>query len=185
MTDYKISLSGDLGSGKSTVGEILTNKYNLEKVSIGDILRKMASEYHMDVIEFNKYMEKHPEFDELVDNKLKEYESVKGNFLFDSRMAWHFVPSSFKVYMKAEVETSAKRILKADRTTENYKSLDEAVEQIKKRRASEKVRYQNLYGVDIMDMANYDLVIKTDDKTPKELAQIICEEFEKFLTKGV
>ena len=64
-------------------------------------------------------------------------------------------------------------------------SLDEAVEQIKKRRASEKVRYQNLYGVDIMDMANYDLVIKTDDKTPKELAQIICEEFEKFLTKGV
>ena len=34
MKEYKISLAGDLGSGKSTVGEILTEKYGLENKQI-------------------------------------------------------------------------------------------------------------------------------------------------------
>ena len=184
MENYKISLNGDLGSGKSTVGDLLTKKYALEKISIGDILRKMASDYNMDVTTFNKYMETHPEIDGLVDDKLKEYENIDGRYLFDSRLAWHFVPSSFKVYMQAKVETSAKRILNAGRQTEVYKSEEEAVKQILKRRESENLRYKTLYGVNITDMNNYDLVVQTDNKTPTEIANIICKEFENFLKKG-
>ena len=181
MKNYKISLAGDLGSGKSTVGDILTKKYSMEKVSIGVILRDLATEHGMDVTAFNKYMETHPEIDNELDNKLKSYEEKDGNFLFDSRLAWNFVPSSFSVYMKADIKTSAERILKASRSTEKYADIDEAIQQLKNRRESESLRYKTLYGVDILDMANYDFVIATDDKTVTQVADEIISAFEKWL----
>lgn len=181
MKNYKISLAGDLGSGKSTIGDVLAKKYSMEKVSIGVILRDLATEHGMNVTEFNKYMETHPEIDNELDNKLKSYEEVNGNFLFDSRLAWHFVPSSFSVYMKADIKTSAERILNAGRSTETYADLNEAISQLKNRRKSESLRYKTLYGVDILDMNNYDFVIETDDKTVTQVAEEIQTTFEKWL----
>ncbi len=183
MKNLKLSLTGDLGSGKSTVGEILTKKLNLKKVSIGEILRELATENGMDVVEFNKYMETHPEFDNALDDKLKTYEIKDGNYLFDSRLAWHFVPSSFAVYMKADIKTSAKRIFNADRTTEIYSSLLDAENKIKNRRISEEQRYKTLYNVDISDMNNYDFVIDTDDKSPEEIALQIEKAFLSWINK--
>ncbi|MBQ3235163.1 MAG: cytidylate kinase family protein [Clostridia bacterium] len=183
MKDLKISLAGDLGSGKTTVGEILTEKYGLEKVSIGKILRKMAEEHGMSVADFNRYMETHPEYDKIVDDKLKSYEGISGKFLFDSRMAWHFVPSSFSVYMQVDIKTSAERIINAGRSDETYDDVDVAIREIKKRRESELLRYNSLYHVDIMDMSNYDLVVDTNGKTPAEVADYIIKNFEKWLER--
>jgi cytidylate kinase len=183
MKDYKISLAGDLGSGKTTVGEILTEKYGFEKVSIGKIMREMASERGLSVADFNRYIEAHPEYDKLVDDKLKSYEDLHGSFLFDSRMAWHFVPSSFSVYMQVDIKTSAERIMNADRKDETYSDIDTAVKELKKRRASEILRYNSLYHVDIMDMSNYDLVVDTNGKTPMEVAEIIINNFENWLKR--
>ncbi len=183
MKSYKISLAGDLGSGKSTVGDILTKKYSMEKVSIGVMLRELATEHNMNVTEFNKYMETHPEIDNLLDDKLKSYEDKEGRFLFDSRLAWNFVPSSFSVYMTADIETSAERILNANRSTEMYADKAEAIKQLVKRRESETLRYNTLYGVNILDMNNYDLVVKTDNKTVLEVADEISKAFETWLKK--
>lgn len=182
MKDYKISLTGDIGSGKSTIGELLSKKFNLEKVSIGFILRDIAKEYGMNVKEFNTYMETHPEIDALLDNKLKEYETKRGKYLFDSRMAWHFVPSSFSVFIKVSTKTAAQRIMKAGRSEETYKTLEDAVENIKARHESETLRYKTLYGVDLDNYDNYDLVVDTDDKSPTEIVAIISTAFDKWLS---
>ncbi len=184
MKDYKISLAGDLGSGKTTVGEILSKKYNLKKISIGQILREMASAQGMSVAEFNTYMETHPEYDNLVDEKLKSYEKESGNYLFDSRMAWHFVPSSFSVYMKVDVVTAAHRIMSADRENEKYPSVEVAVSRLTDRRNSELLRYNSLYGVDISNLSNYDLVVDTSGKAPEEVASIIIDNFEKWIEQN-
>lgn len=181
MKDYKISLTGDIGSGKSTVGELLSEKYGLEKVSIGFILRDMAKDYGMNVKEFNIYMETHPEIDALLDNKLKEYERKSGNYLFDSRMAWHFVPSSFSVFIKVSTKTAAERIMKAGRSEEIYKTMEDAVKNIEARHKSETLRYKTLYGVDLDNYDNYDLVVDTDGKTPEEIVKIICKAFDNWL----
>ncbi len=183
MKDYKISLAGEIGSGKSTVGQILSERYNLEKVSIGYILRDMANKYGMNVNEFNAYMETHPEIDGILDNKLMSYEIKKGKYLFDSRMAWHFVPSSFSVYIKISVKTAAERIMKAGRSSEEYKNLDEAIKSITARQISERSRYTNLYKVDVSNLDNYDLVVDGENKTPEEIANEICSAFEEWLKK--
>ena len=58
MDEFRISLAGDLGSGKSTVGAILKERFNAEIVSIGKIQRKMAAEMGMDTCEFNRRIRK-------------------------------------------------------------------------------------------------------------------------------
>ena len=181
MKNYKISLAGDLGSGKSTIGEMLTAKYRLEKVSIGSIQREMAKNMNMNTYEFNKYMSTHPEFDNILDTKLSEYENIDGNFLFDSRLAWHFVPSSFKVYMKVSVQVAGERIFKEGRSEEKYLSVEDAVDKLKKRRGCEKERFLQTYGVDITDLSNYDLVVDTENKSVEEVFNEVCKAFETWI----
>ena len=93
---YKISITGDLGSGKSTVCKLLSEKLDAKIVSIGTIQRAMAKDMGMTTYEFNRYMEAHPEIDDQFDTMLKSYDGVNDcNLLFDSRLAWNFVPSAF------------------------------------------------------------------------------------------
>ena len=181
MGYFKISLAGDLGSGKSTVGAILKEKFGAEIVSIGRLQRSMAAEMGMDTCEFNRYQETHPEFDKILDTRLASYESLCGNFIFDSRMAWHFVPSAFSVYLKCNAEEAAKRVVEAKRADEKYLSDEDAFEQLKERRASEIQRYKKFYGVDITDMSNYCLVVDTTGKTPEEVADLIVLAWAKTI----
>jgi len=179
MNYFKISLAGDLGSGKSTVAAILSEKYGAEIISVGRLQRAMAQKLGMDTCDFNKYMETHPEYDKNLDDNIKSYESKQGNYIFDSRMAWHFVPSAFSVYMKVDICESARRIIKAGRNDEKYVSVEQAVERLKERRLSESERYKSFYGVDIKDMNNYNLVIDTTNSTPEQVAEIISERYKQ------
>lgn len=179
MGYFKISLAGDLGSGKSTVGAILKEKFGAEIVSIGRIQRSMAAEMGMDTCEFNRYQETHPEFDKILDTRLSSYESLNGNFIFDSRMAWHFVPSAFSVYLKCDIAEAAERVTKAARSDEKYADEKEAADKLLLRREREKKRYADFYGVDITDMNNYDLVVDTTDKSVEEVAEAIINGYKE------
>ena len=56
----KISLAGDLGSGKSTVSAIIVDRIGAEYYSTGAIVRSIAQKHGMSVVELNVYMETHP-----------------------------------------------------------------------------------------------------------------------------
>ena len=178
MANFKISLTGDLGSGKSTVSNILKERFGAEIISVGKLQREMAAELNMDTCEFNEYQRSHPEYDKILDAKTAAYESVDGNFIFDSRLAWHFVPGAFSVYLKCEYAEAARRIMDANREDESFSSLEEAEASIRTRRERERSRYAEFYGVDILDMNNYDAVIDTKDKTPEEVADAIVSAWE-------
>ena len=92
---YRISLTGDLGSGKSTAGEIIAERLQIEKFTLGTIQRKMAEEHNMSTIEFNRYLEDKPEMDIVFDDWQKAFEQREGSFIIDSRLGFHFVPSTF------------------------------------------------------------------------------------------
>ena len=172
----KISITGDLGSGKSTVCKLIMEQYGLKVYSIGSIQRSLAQKYNMSIYNFNKYMETHTEIDEEIDNELTEIGRRDEDMLLDSRMAWHFVPQSFKVYLAVDIDTAAQRICAADRgDVESYTSLEDARTKILQRKASENYRYLSKYMVDCSDMKNYDIVIDTTFRTPQEIAGIIME----------
>lgn len=180
----KISLAGDLGSGKSTVSKILIDRLGAQYYSTGSIVRSIADRMGMDVVTFNKYMETHPETDVEIDNGLRALSEDPRSLIIDSRMAWHFTEGTFKVYMSTDCEVSAARIMGAQRAEERFESLEEAVRSVRERRASEMKRYSEMYGVNIKDLTNYDLVVDTTYATPEEVAQVIISSFREWQERG-
>lgn len=176
----KISLAGDLGSGKSTVAEILIQTLGAEKYSTGSIVRSIAERMGMTIGELNVYMETHPEIDIEIDNGLKALADDPRALIIDSRMAWHFTKGTFKVYLSTDVEVASARIMSANRSGEHVATLEETINCTKNRRESEKKRYFSQYGVDITDLTNYSLVVDTTYATPTEVAEVILSSLAEW-----
>jgi cytidylate kinase len=172
----KISITGDLGSGKSTVCKYLKETYGLNVYSIGQIQRSLAQKYNMDVLAFNKYMESHPEIDEEIDTELTMIGRRDENMVLDSRMAWHFVPDSFKVYLSVDPDEAARRVMNDQRgNVETYKCHEDARNCLIERKKSESLRYISKYGVDCSDPENYDLIIDATSISAQQVAERIME----------
>ncbi len=178
----KISLAGDLGSGKSTVSKILIDALGAEYYSTGSIVRAIAERMGMTVGELNKYMETHPEIDTEIDDGLKRLALDERLLIIDSRMAWHFTPGTFRVYLTTDIETASLRIMNANRRGEHSNTLADTVLATRARRLSEQKRYMEQYGVDINDLSNYALVVDTTNATPEEVASVIISSFERWQT---
>lgn len=182
--EFRISVTGDLGSGKSTVCKILAERMKAEIVSIGTINRKMAMEMNMDAVEFNKFIVGKPEFDKIFDDYQRAYEDKEGNYIVDSRLGFHFVPSTYSFYLKVDIGVAAQRIMSAQRTSECYASVDEAITKINERRQAEQIRYSQCYNVDILNMDNYDCVIDTTNLTPDQVAEEMIKKYLEYKTEA-
>ncbi len=176
----KISLAGDLGSGKSTVSRLLIDSLGAKYYSTGAIVRSIAEKRGMSVVELNVYMETHPEIDHEIDDGLAALSEVDELLIIDSRLAWHFTRGTFKVYLSTDIETSALRIMCANRSGEHASSLEQTIAETRSRRNSEKKRYMEQYGLDIKELDNYSLVVDTTNVTPEQVAERIILSFEQW-----
>ena len=176
-----ISITGDLGSGKSTVSNLLRERLGYEYIYTGNIQREIAKRYNMTTLELNKYSETHPEIDEEIDATFKSLNNST-HLIVDSRLAWFFIPKSFKVFLKTDLAVSANRILEDNRReTENYPSKEAAIKNIIARKESEHKRYTELYGINSLDLSNFDLIIDTSYITPQEVANIIVSAYNAWM----
>lgn len=173
----KVAIAGDLGSGKTRICGLVCEVLGAEKISTGDLHRKIAAEKNMTTLELNQYSESHPEVDAQIDAELQQLRESPRSVVFDSRVAWHFVPQSFKIYLLADPEVAAQRIMTdPNRHSEQYENREEAVQKIYKRKQSENRRFREKYHVDCSDLRNYDLIIDTSDVDPEPVAQLILKE---------
>jgi len=170
----KITLTGDLGSGKSAVSRILCERTGYEYVSTGRIQRQLAQEMGLDTLEMNRRADTDPSIDERIDGIFASLGQAPGGYVVDSRMAWFFLPESLKVYLKTDVRIAAERILRdPTRNSEQYASVEEAVEKIMARKQSENARFLLKYGADCSNYDNFDLVIDTSERSATEVAELI------------
>ncbi len=179
----QIAFSGKLGSGKSTVCNILKEQYGYEIYSTGTVQRKIAEEMGITTLELNKRMMSDPKLDHVIDDTVTEIsrERKGDKLIFDSRMAWHFAENTFKIYMYVDPTVAAKRVVAADRgNVEKYSSIEEAREMLIARSIEENKRYKAIYGVDNFDYNNYDLVIDSTTATPEQIAEIIIKETKQY-----
>ena len=177
----KIVISGDLGSGKSTICKLISNKYHIKFFSTGQIQRQIAKDLNMTTTDLNKYMENHFEIDERIDKEIVEIGKKYQDFVIDSRMAWHFIPDAFKVYLTVDNKIAAMRIMNDNRLSEKYSNIELALEQLKERRKSELYRYKNLYNIDLDNYNNYNLVLDTSRISQEEVLDIIYKYYNKWL----
>ena len=182
MKNLKITISGELGSGKTVLGKLLCEKKtDFKLISVGGIQRELAEKYKMSIIEFNKYMDVHPEIDIECDKKVEEYGLSDSNLILDSRLAWHFVPHAFKIHLIVNIDIAAERIFKDTiRKNEQYNDLAHTKANIRIRKGSEHTRFKAQYSVDIDDLRNYDLVIDTSYISPENLSNFVINKFEEW-----
>ena len=176
-----ITLSGELGSGKSTVANYLISKMPFRIVSAGLLFRQLAAKHGMSAKEFNEFIESDPKYDHYVDDTMAELGRTDEKIIFDSRMAWHFVPRSFKIYLYVDVDTATERIFNdKGRVSESYSDKETARQEIIDRRKSELLRYQNFYHCNLDDYSNYDLIVDTSHATRDEVNELVYNSFKAF-----
>lgn len=169
QTYHRIAISGDPGSGKTTFAREVAKQTGYELITTGNIFRKLAQEKGVSITELNKMAETQKEIDYKVDHFLQGLNVQPGDYVLDSRMAWHFVKGAFKIRLTVKPEVAVDRVFSDDaEMREKYKSLEEAKNEIRARRDSEIKRYRDLYDVDIGDPENFDLLIDTSEKSLEE-----------------
>jgi hypothetical protein len=90
-------------------------------------------------------------------------------------MAWHFDPDTLKVYLYISDRAAARRILGAQRSDEDYRSISDPTRPILARRESEIIRFKKYYNVDIDDLRNYDVIIDTTFAPVDDVVRQISE----------
>lgn len=183
-----ITIAGGPGSGKSTAAKGVAEQLGFMHFSSGDLFRAIAKEQGVDILQANLTAEeedKIPRIDFLVDERLREIGKDKDRVVIDSRMAWHWMPSSFKVFLNLDLQTAAERIL-SKMTPERIDAEHipdtpkEYVRVLQKRLESESRRYKKIYDANPYDTSNYDLIINTASHSIDQVIELILSDFKKF-----
>ena len=166
MNKKIITIAGKLGSGKSSTAKKVAKMLNMTHFSSGDFLRQIAEKRNLSIKDLMIAAETEPEIDHEIDDLLKSKGSEK-NLIIDSRLAFHWIPESFKVYLEIDPDVAAKRMFydletnESRQKSEHAKNIDEMKSKMIERHESDKKRYHNLYNIDHTDHSNFDLVINT------------------------
>jgi cytidylate kinase len=125
-------------------------------------MREMAAERGISVLELSKIAEDDEEIDRAIDARSATLGGSGESLVIDSRLAWHFIPGSVKVFLDVSLEVAAERIF-GDRRGSERENVDLAatMRSTQARAESEALRYRRYYGIDYLDRANYDLVVDT------------------------
>ncbi len=181
-----ITIAGRAGSGKSSTAKGVAAQLGYRHFSSGDLFRELGKERGIELLQANIKAEQNTEIDQLVDARLREIGQNASDVVIDSRMAWHWMPDSYKVFLDLDLKIAAERILKSiDPTrlgTENIpNNVDEYARVLNERLSSESRRYKTLYNADPYDMNNYDMVI---DTATKNLEQVIKQIVDGYKSSG-
>lgn len=165
-----ITISGKAGSGKSTIAKLLAKKLSLKHYSIGDLMRQMAKEKGISLLELSELAEKDESIDKELDEKQIELGKKEKNFVIDGRLTAFFIPKAdFKIFLECDDKVRAERILKDERETEKSKDINETIKKIKRREESERKRYKEYYKVDYYKKELYDDIIDTTNLSVGEV----------------
>lgn len=183
-SDMIIAISGDLGSGKSTIAKELAKNLEIPRYYMGSILRKTAEDRGLTIGDLMKEAEVDPSIDKDIDQYVKKLPEKEESFVIESRTAWFLIPNALKIYLQVSQEEAAKRIFKEieegnERNEGGLKTFEEVLKSVKSRSLRDRDRYQKYYGVDIKKEDNYDLVLDTTNLSKKEVYQKIWEFVNK------
>lgn len=136
----KITIFGLAGTGTSSVGKALAEKLGYKFKSSGNIFREQAKEKGLSIYEYDELVRSDVKYDIELDNLVGKFGEDNNNFIFESRLAWFFIPDSIKIKLICDEEVTFERI--SDR--ENI-SIEEAKEKTIKRAKTLEERYAKVY----------------------------------------
>ncbi|OGN00580.1 MAG: hypothetical protein A3B91_01760 [Candidatus Yanofskybacteria bacterium RIFCSPHIGHO2_02_FULL_41_29] len=182
-----IRVSGNLGSGKTTLCNRLAEHLGYKNYYTGNIFRQLAKEKELSIEEFYKELKSNPGVEKEVDNRQIELMMSEDNLVVQGRMA-PFQPSNpnadrINVFIQVSDEEGARRQLK--RKENEHLTFEHMLELSRERAWEETERYRNLYGINnYLDQNSFDIIIDTTNMTIDEAFQALLEKVDSFLNYG-
>lgn len=178
-----ITIAGKPGSGKSSTAREVAKLLHYEYVSAGKMVREIAKENGMTLAEANELASTNPAMDRKVDEYVREL-GKRSNIVVDSRLGFHWIPDSFKVFLALDSEIAIARIYrdieKAERGAEHAQSFEELWAHLEERTQSERSRFMKLYGINPFAEKHYDLIIHTERNNPMTVSLWIHDQYLKW-----
>ncbi len=189
MKKQIITINGFPGSGKSSTADLVAKELGFKRFSSGDFMRQIALDRGVSLNELSIKAETEKKVDEDIDNAVKKAGEME-EIVIDSRLAFHWIPESFKVYLDLPPEIAKERIsnnLKINKfrqESEGQADIEEIYKKIINRLESEKKRYWELYKIDHTNKNNFDLVIDTNKNNLEQVVGIIVKEYRNWINKN-
>lgn len=174
-----LTVSGLIGSGKTSVCREVSQLTGWRVISAGTILRRMAEERGLSVIQLNEIAKSDKSIDKLIDDQLIALQASPDSLIVDSRLAWHFIPNSYKIHLVVDTSIAANRVFNAQRSDESYSTPADAYSANATRQTIENERFQQYYQIDCEDWRNYDLVLDSSTLMPADLAVKMLDQVPK------
>lgn len=166
---HKITLSGCVGSGKTTIGRLLAERLKWNFTSIGNRTRAFAESKGMRIVEFQAHCLDHPELDKQLDAEFSGECNSADRLVIDYRLGFKFIADAYHIFLKISEATAEERLKAANRATESFKT-------VKERNDSFHKQFVNAYGVDYTEEKHYDLVVDVEKyPSPEAIVDFIFE----------
>lgn len=159
-----VTISGLTGSGKNTLGELLSKELGYRLVC--PTFKDLAAREGISLMDFQKKAADDPDIDKKFDAALKE-QAAAGNCVITTWLGPWMVDADVKIKLDASPEVRAERIAKRDSMSD-----EEALKHVKERDEENRERYMKLYSIDIYSEDIFDAVLSAEDHTPEQLKEM-------------
>ncbi|MES2953557.1 MAG: cytidylate kinase family protein [Patescibacteria group bacterium] len=173
-----ITIGGLGGTGTSSVGRALARARKAEFFSCGDFVRAELKKRAGSV-----YEKRSSDLDSLVDSEVRSFGELPPDSrqVVEGRLAWRFLPYSFKVLLVCPDSVRFRRIAERD----GLASVEEAKSKTEKRELLDAEHYRALYEIrEVCDPRQYDLVLRTGHEPVGRIVRRIVAHFIVRRYKG-
>ncbi len=144
-------------------------------------MRQIGLERGLTIDEMQREAESSNAIDHAIDAAIQQI-GTQEEVVIDSRLAFHWLPESFKVLLTLDPHIAAERTLAQIQTqgrmNQGEGTLEDIYQHLVYRIDSEKKRYKALYDIDYPTLSDFDLVIDTAKHSLDEVVQKIVEAYK-------
>jgi CMP/dCMP kinase len=169
-----VTISGEIGAGKSTVARRLAQALGLRYLSAGEIFREEAKRRGLSLAELGRLAEQDQTIDRALD-RMQVEAARSGDALIDSRLSGWLIDGDLRVWLRAPLLMRAARVAARDGT-----SPAEALRELQAREECERRRYRDTYQLDLADLSRYHVIMDTGTWSAEEIVDALLPLTRRF-----
>jgi cytidylate kinase len=164
----KIAISSHSGCGNTTATNNVGATLGLDVVNY--TFRDLANDLKLPFETIQQNASKSRIYDFLTDLNLMRA-SLRPRVVVGSRLAGWLVDADLRVWLHAPLEARAKRIFQ--REPDKHAGYESVLYRTLQRDEQNRKRYLEVYGIDINDRSDFDIIINTEKLTAEQVSSLI------------